>query len=104
MTVRSKNHESLIEHITPSLSAGLSTGVLATLALFFGATAGSDAALYALMSLTQPQNNPFAFFLPADLGAVPLGVEKGLAAVVAVIGLPVSALVFIWRAISHRHQ
>jgi hypothetical protein len=104
MTVRTNNHRSLREHIAPSLSVGLSTGVLATVAMFFGATAGSDIALVALMSLTQPQNNPFAFFLPADLGSVPLGVEKGLAAVVAVIGLPVSALVFIWRAISHRHQ
>lgn len=87
------------QHIVPSLMAGFTVGVLATLALFMGANGGSDTALVALMSLTQPQHNPFAFFLPQDLGSVPYGVEKGLAAVVVLLATPVAALVLAWRAI-----
>lgn len=88
----------LTAHAFEALKIGFCISLVLAVALFVAASAGSDTAMVLFFSLASPQHNPFAFFLPLDLGGVSWGLEKGIGAVAVLFMAVVSPAIFLWRA------
>lgn len=89
----------LLQLARESLLVGMAIGAVLTFGLFFAASAGSDLAMVTFFSLATPAFNPFAFFMPSDLGMMASGLELGLSVVTLLFGISAGAVVFLWRCL-----
>lgn len=85
-----------------SLLVGMGLGAVIAFGLFFAALAGSETAMVTFFRLATPAYNPFAFFMPSDLGVVSNGLELGLTVLSLFFGMFIGVVVFLWRSLMGR--